>query len=136
MVPNCFAVAVAALLAGGCKTEAQRNLAAEVDRLALAINQLRDAPNNRKDGPLESLKAVACDAPAACELKQICVQGYALHTKSISATSKVRQALRGEQGASEGAAALLQVSEQNLQRAQELIARCTSLQGELQRETR
>ncbi len=118
-----------------CKSTAERELGAEVARIANAVNELRDAPHNQKARPLGKLRSEECKLPASCELKQICLQAYTLHDKSVEATTKIRQALRSGQADEAGAAQLLEVSEADLERARQLMARCVSLQGELERET-
>lgn len=116
-----------------CKSQADRDAEREVARIAHAVNELRAAPHNAKDEPLKRLRSEACKAPQACELQQLCVQGYALHQKAIDNASRVREALR--QGAGkELAGDLLQLGERDLNHAKALLDRCVARQGELERD--
>lgn len=118
----------------GCKSQAEREEARDVARIAHRVDELRDAPNNAKVAPLAALKAEACKQPKVCELKTICVQAYELHVESIQASSKVRQRLRESDDAQPAAAlSLLQLAEKNLAKARALIDRCIALEGELER---
>ena len=126
--------ALLALSAFGCKSRAERLAAEEVGRISFAVDRLREAPNNAKRAPLERLEAEACSVPVACELQQICIQGYSLHLRATESTNRVREALRQRAQELEGAARLLEVSERDLSRAKGLIDRCVSLEGELARQ--
>ncbi|MEN9580540.1 MAG: hypothetical protein RJA70_3549 [Pseudomonadota bacterium] len=126
---------VLCLFAIGCKSQSERELQAEVDKLSVAVNALRDAPHNQKEAPTESLRSIPCVQASACEYKQICLQAYELHQKSTQATQEVRELIRA--GATDPAAAtqLLKLGERELARARDLTARCVELQGVLERAT-
>ena len=119
-----------------CKGERERKLAAEAQRMVQKINQLRDSPNNQRTQPLRELSAEACSQPPVCELKQVCLQAYTLHEKSLEAAQRVREALREGTANRAGAAELLRVSEADIERARKLTHHCVELQGELEREAR
>jgi hypothetical protein len=129
-----LALALAGASLCGCRSQAEREASAEIARIAYAVDQLRDAPSNAKQQPLELLQKEPCSVPQACELQQVCVQGYSLHLRALQAASSVRAALQSGKANPEIAAELLQNSEQDLTKAKALSDRCVALEGELTRE--
>lgn len=120
----------------GCKSQSERELGAEIAKISLAVNSLRDAPHNQKTQPLDALRTTTCERAEACEYRQICLQAYELHAKSTAATEKVRVLMREGQPDPAQATRLLELGERELSRARSLMARCVELQGLLERETR
>lgn len=130
----CFGLSVGLAMLS-CRSSHERELTAEVARIAAAVNQLRDAPNNEKSVPLTMLQGESCVHPRACELKQICLQAYTLHEKSIEATNRIRELMRQNKADPQRAAELLAVSESDLEHARRLMGRCVDLQGALERDS-
>jgi hypothetical protein len=127
---------VIGMACAGCRSAAERELEAEVARLAAAVNALRDAPHNQKTEPIARLNAEPCGQPASCEFKQICSQGYTLHQTSNEAAERVGRSLRAGRADEAGAEQVFKMIEADLARAKEMTERCVALQGELERATR
>lgn len=131
----CAVVLVGALSASGCRSQAERDAEREIARIAHAVSELRNAPNNAKELPLERLRGEPCSVAAACQLQQVCVQGYSLYTLALRTAARVRDAMRSGSREFDTARELLENSERDLDHAKGLMDRCVSLQGELARNT-
>ncbi len=118
----------------GCRSQAEREASREIAQLIYMVGQLRDAPSNEKEEPLARLKQQPCSSPRACQLQQLCVQGYDLHTRALKTASQVRKAMNQGNADTAGAAQLLEMSQQDLMRAKGLTEQCVALEGELTRE--
>lgn len=129
------ALLVAGALSAGCRSQAERDAEREIARIAHAVSELRNAPNNAKEPPLERLRGEPCSVAAACELQQVCVQGYSLYTLALRTAARVRDAMRSGSQEFDTARELLDSSSRDLDHAKELMDRCVSLQGELARNT-
>src|SRR5690606_14665080 len=100
--------------------------------VAHAVNQLREAPHNAKDLPLEQLKAVACKSAPACELQQVCLSAYILHAQAVQMGVQASQ--QGSAGyGPQIAAELLARAEKQLAAAKQGAERCVALQGDFTR---
>ncbi len=119
-----------------CRSQAERDAEAEVARIAFAVKQVRDAPNNEKVAPLGRLRAERCSTAYGCELHQVCLQAYSLHQKALETTTKVRTAMREGNARHAAAADILALAEKDLNRAREMIQACNTRERELLDELR
>lgn len=124
----------AALLALACRSEAEREASAEIERIGVLVRALRDAATNEKAEPLERLRAEKCKAPAACELQQICVQGYGLYERAQKATRTIREAVSSGNANPALVKELLDGNEVDLGRSKQLMDQCVATEGRLLRE--
>ncbi len=122
---------VAALVTAGCGRSSQDR--ADLDRVARAVDAVRDAPNDRKRPLLAALGATPCSAPGVCALRDQCVEAYELHLKATDAVDAVRRDLRRDAGTLEASARLLAQGEADLRSAAKETAACAHRQGELRR---
>src|SRR5690348_1408979 len=109
-----------------CRGEEERAVRREVASMAHAVNQLREAPHNAKEAPLDELKRIACKSAPACELQQVCVSAYRLHAEAV------QMGVQASQQGSEGygpqlAAELLARAEKQLADAKAGTERCVAL---------
>jgi hypothetical protein len=65
------------------------------------LEQLRNAPNDHKDGPLANLRACPCSTPEVCEARDACIDAFGHHVLGVQLGQKIRAALDGP---SDGAA--------------------------------
>lgn len=123
---------LATLTLGACRGEEERAVSREVASVAHAVNQLREAPHNAKETPLEQLKAISCKSAPACELQQVCVSAYRLHAEAVQMGVQASQ--QGSAGyGPQLAAELLARAERQLSDAKAGAERCVALEGEFTR---
>jgi hypothetical protein len=133
-----FAVSLFAFSLGAlaCRSAAERETSAEIERIGVLVRALRDAATNAKSEPLERLRAEKCTAPPACELQQICASGYGIYERAQKATWTIREALNSGNTNVAMAKELLESNEAELGRAKQLMDQCVATEGRLIREHR
>jgi hypothetical protein len=124
-------LALCVLCGLGCRSQAERETSAEVERMMVRVRALRDAASNDKLPSLELLRAEKCATPQGCELQQVCVQGYGLYERAQKATRTIREAMAGGAANPAMVAELLQANETELGRAKALMDQCLAIEGRL-----
>ncbi len=115
-----------------------RDAPGEAARLCRAIDQLRNADNDRKAPFLRELSAMPCESH--CTLKRVCESAYREHVGAIEAIRDI-QAYRTP-AAPEGdtpnelASKKLEEAERRLRSSRELAQKCVDRQGEVKRRYR
>jgi len=103
---------------------------AEAGRISHAIDVLRDAPNPQKSELFAALQSAPCETPDLCELKRVCVAGYAEHLHGLDETARAKALLAGSNAeAATNAIAALGAAKTALAEAEPQIAHCTDAQG-------
>jgi hypothetical protein len=123
----------APLLAFGvcsCSLGASASQKAEAGRISRAIDVLREAPNAQKGALFAQLQNASCELPDLCELKRLCVAGYAEHLRGLDQTAHAKALLAdsGAEAATEAIAAL-GAAKTALSKAEPQIAQCADAQG-------
>jgi hypothetical protein len=123
---------LAALVLSACRGEEERDVSREVASVAHAVNQLREAPHNAKETPLQHLTSITCKSAPACELQQVCVSAYRLHAEAVQMGVQASQ--QGSAGyGPQLTADLLARAEKQLADAKVGAERCVALEGEFTR---
>lgn len=125
---NARLVAVALLLLA-CRSEAERKRTLAALTVSSAIQAVRQAPHDDKAPALEQLRASPCAEPQSCEVKEVCVQAYALHQRSVETTENLRRELDRTAAPPAGVAELLAATERDLDAAKRLIDECLRLES-------
>jgi hypothetical protein len=113
-----------------CSLGPSANQKAEAGRISHAIDVLRDAPNPQKSALFAALQSAPCEAPDLCELKRVCLAGYAQHLHGLDETARAK-ALLADSGAEAATSAIaaLGAAKTALAQAEPQIAHCTDAQG-------
>lgn len=93
---------------------------------------LRDAPNAQKPELFAALEKEPCETADLCELKRVCVAGYAAHLSGLTQTANAKAAL-ADGGSDSEVATLLETAKIALSHAEPEIAHCADAQGAAQR---
>lgn len=96
---------------------------------------MRAAPNQSKAELFAALETAACETPDLCQLKRLCVAGYALHLHALAETTRAKALLTEVDGEAEASRALT-TAERELAEATQKLARCADAQGEATRKYR
>jgi len=130
------AALVCLALCAACRSQESRALEAESARVGRSIDEVRNAPNAGKAPLLRALEAEACEHPAVCEMKSLCVRAYSRHVESLEASARAKSLLATPDGGSDAAlaaASAVNQAEAALGEAQRLTEACAAGQGELRR---
>jgi hypothetical protein len=121
------------LLAECQSSRAEEDLRA-ADQVLWAIETLREAPSDAKEGPVELLRALPCGPEAACALQRTCLEGYDEHVRAMAVLAMGKEQLAGgtEESARKAAGALRD-AQQRLERARDGTRRCVEQEDALRR---
>lgn len=132
--PSVAAFFVAGLVSCSAADPAARG---EVERVARAVSELREASNSEKAAALARLEQVPAATPDGVRLKQLCLGAYRRYVGALGALGVVRRAVAPDAGglgdAGPRAAALVAGAELELRAVGPELERCTALEGELRR---
>ncbi len=105
---------------------------AEAGRISRAVDLLREAPNAKKPELFAALEKEPCVTADLCELKRLCLAGYAEHLSGLEQTANAKAAL-ADGGSDSEVATLLETAKVALSHAEPDIAHCADAQGAAQR---
>jgi hypothetical protein len=100
------------------------------------VHTLQDAATNEKAAPLAQLRAEHCSSAKACELQEVCAQGYSLYEHAQKTTHAVRDAMNAGNSNALLAQQLLDTNEAELERAKMLMDQCVVALGQAARDLR
>lgn len=124
-----FLALPALLLACGPDPQAQAKQSAA--RVTRAVAALRNAPNDGKEAPLESLRQLACGAPDVCQTRDACQGAYTLHLEALKLTGAAK--LNAQDGKPLEASRLLGAAQAKLSEAGKAVADCIERESVLRR---
>jgi hypothetical protein len=111
-----------------CSLGSSASQKAEAGQISRAIDVLREASNAQKPELFAALQGASCETPDLCELKQLCVAGYAQHLQGLSETTRAK-ALFADGGTAIEVTRALDGARAELSLAEPQIARCADAQG-------
>ena len=127
-VRNALCVLVTSLAGCGCSFGPSASEKAEAGQISRAIDVLRAAPNPQKAELLGALQQASCENGDLCELKRVCVAGFAGHVSALSQTARAKSLLASGQADAEAAQAL-SLASAALAGSAPKLARCADAQG-------
>jgi hypothetical protein len=103
---------IALLAACSCRGDPARDQASTLVRL---VNDLREAPNPAKRGPLDRLKSMTCSFPDVCEAQAACVDAFQHHVHGIELGAQLHAVDASAPDQDESAGLAMRLLEMNLE---------------------
>jgi hypothetical protein len=128
-------VALALFASCACRSETERRRTLDALLVSSAVEAVREAPHDDKGAALERLRVTSCTDARACAVKELCLQAYTLHQKSVATTRALARAEPSGELPS-GAAELLARAERDLAAAKRMSEECLRLETALVLEAR
>ena len=117
----------------GCGSSDRDAERAEAGALVHAIQAVRRAPHDAKQGLLAALEAAPCTSDR-CETKTVCVEAYQRHVRGVEGLAGARRALGGSDAlVTRSSTELLTRAQEDLEKSVALAKECADREGELAR---